>query len=61
MVFVLIHCRQMFSSHNCSFSLMAVISINSYCKFGNFGEGFIFAKLRMRNSKINLSFTDISK
>ena len=40
---------------------------SEYCKFGNFREGFIFAKLRYvqikssRNGEITLSFTDISK
>ena len=42
---------------------------SNYCKFGNFIEDFIFAKLRtyfvkikpLRNDKITLSFTDIDK
>ena len=37
-----------------------------YCKFGNFREDFIFAKLRIKlkpsqNGKITLSFIDIGK
>ena len=40
-------------------------SISVYCKFGNFREGFIYAKLRenksSRNGKITLSFTDLGK
>ena len=32
---------------------------SNYCKFGNFREGFIFAKLR--NGEITLSITDIVK
>ena len=37
-------------------------AIHIYCQFGNFREGFNFAKLQTsRNSKITLSFTDICK
>ena len=38
-----------------------------YCKLGNFGEGFILAKLcfvkikSLQNGEITLSFTNISK
>ena len=41
---------------------------SQYCKFGNFHECFIFAKLRsfvkikpLRNGEITLSFTDVGK
>ena len=50
---------------------MCIVGINdseAYCKFGNFCEGFIFAKLRSflktkssRNGDITLSFIDIGK
>ena len=43
----------------------------SYCKFGNFSDGFIFAKFHgceglvkiktLRNGKITLSLTDVGK
>ena len=41
------------------------INNGKYCKFGNFREGFIFAKLRVikpsRNGEKDFSFTDVSK
>ena len=33
-----------------------------YCKFGNFGDGFIFAKLKLlQNCEMTLLFTDVGK
>ena len=59
------------TSHMRSFvKIKSILSLLGYCKFGNFREGFIFARFHMRsivkiessrNGKITLSITDIGK
>ena len=58
------YCYEVFKSY----FIMIWRLMSRYCKFGNFREGFIFAKLRSFlkikpswNGKITLSFTDVGK
>ena len=55
---------------DCKVCIIFLLQVAKYCKFENFGEGLIFAKLRMRsfvkripsrNGEITLSFTNIGK
>ena len=61
--FVARHCDKNNTSHGLAHVLVGQIICTSItCKFGNFREGFIFAKIKSsRNGEIALSFTDIGK
>ena len=56
-------CDRKNTSHGLAHVLMGqILGTSITCNFGNFSEGFIFAKIKSsRNGEITLPFTDIGK